>query len=58
MHYNEDFSVFIESNELREGDIGEFLSEYMVIYPVFLIRFEMKENDNFDEMERKIDKYM
>jgi hypothetical protein len=31
------------------------LAEYMVIYPVFLIRFEMKEDENFDEMEREID---
>jgi len=30
----------------------------MVIYPVFLIRFEMKEDENFDEMERAVDQYV
>ena len=34
------------------------MADYMVIYPVFLIRFEMKEDDNFDEMERAVDQYV
>jgi len=34
------------------------LADYMVIYPVFLIRFEMKEDENFDEMEKFVNLYM
>ena len=49
---------FLTYQSSQEGEFDGLLAELLEIYPVFLIRFKMKEDDNFDEMERVVYQYV